>query len=334
MGNDWSINQHHGGNSLLSRSGCKLDAFDCNVDMDRQIEIIDNLLATDPPDAMIVHSINDELVAPSIDKAWDAGVPSFCIDFGAATDNLVSFVEHWMDGPAGSVVLGELFVEIAERENKEIHIYEVRSNDAVASFRARYKGFHSAVDQCPLITVTLSPECFYDEEAAASFVIDAFTADPEMNGLFVQGGGAAGSIEGLRAIGRLVQPDDPNHVMVFTNDCDKVVVQAMDDGFVTAVGTHFSYDLVDVVIKQMFTYAILGQPVASHVWVPMKAVTPDTIDTKEGLILGAPIGPRMPREQWDYWPVLDTTEGVFDLSNNPVPLPTPTVELRKQYQGY
>ena len=42
----------------------------------------------------------------------------------------------------------------------------------------------------------------------------------------------------------------------------------------------------------------------------MKVITRDNIDTKEGLVFGAPVYPRMPMGKWDEWPVLNTKKGV------------------------
>ena len=146
------------------------------------------------------------------------------------------------------------------------------------------------------------------------------------------------AIEGLKALGRLVPPGDPDHVITAFNDCDTLTVETLDAGNLDAFGTHQSWDLCDVVVKLAFTHTILGQPVPGKIDVPMKVITRDNIDTEEGKVLGAPVYPRMPVGQWDLWPVLDTSLGVspglVGPDGNYVEIETPTKALRMELQGY
>ena len=155
-------------------------------------------------------------------------------------------------------------------------------------------------------------------------VMDAFTADPDLNALFAMAGGMAGTINGLQSIGRLLPVDHPDHILTCMNDVDTRIVEAMYEGQLDAFATHGCYDLCDVVVKLALTNIVLDQEVPDDVVVPMVLVTSDTIDTD--MLFGVTaVYSRMPAEQWDLWPDCDTTE---------IGIPTPTKEIRMQTKGY
>ncbi|GAH49863.1 unnamed protein product, partial [marine sediment metagenome] len=158
----------------------------------------------------------------------------------------------------------------------------------------------------------------------ASLVMDAFTAYPELNGVYVHGGGCTGAVEGLRSIGRLVLHGDPDHVYVVTNDCDSLLAKLLDDGLIDGFGSHGSWDLVDTATKLMFTYVILGEPVAPNVFIPITVVTADNIGTARQL--GGPAGyPWWMPADYDLWPVLDAWNyPIYDLEYNLIQVKTPT----------
>jgi ABC-type sugar transport system substrate-binding protein len=176
---------------------------------------------------------------------------------------------------------------------------------AVDSSTLRHEGFHRAVDARPdLITVMESGDGGWNSvEIASSYIMDAFTAHPELNGTFQHGGGNAGSIEGLRAIDRLVPIGDPDHVYISTNDADTSGVLEMDNGFVDAFAQHGGWYVSDATVQVVLTNLCLGHPVPRYVNLPMFVVTPDNIDTT--YFFGAnPAYPRMPKD-YDLWPILD-----------------------------
>jgi ABC-type sugar transport system substrate-binding protein len=243
----------------------------------------------------------------------DAGIPVI-VQGVYLYGEKVSYIGRQWEGPGGSDVVGQYMVDFAERENKELHILQVWGLRSVEIEQEKYQGFRKPIDQCSLCTVIETIDCEFSDELAASIVMDAFSVHPELNALYVHGGGGTGAIEGLRSIGRLLPPDDPKHVLTALNDCDTVTVEALDEGKLDAFGTHGPWDLADVAVQVMLHHVVLGQPVPQEINIPMIIVTADNIDTAR--VLGGPAAyPRMPTAQWDLWPVLDASEFGIQIPN-------------------
>ena len=309
------VNNMH---SLIDRAGGEWFTFDPAYDAQKQIAWVEDVIAVRKPDAILMQPINEALLAPSVDKAAAAGIPTFSWDFDTFSDYTVSTIWDHFRGDFGSNLLGEYFIELAEKNNQQINVFEIWGDMSVDSSHARHEGFHSAVDGHPLITVMESGDLGWTSvELASSYVMDAFTAHPELNGTYQHGGGNAGSIEGLRAIDRLLPLGDPNHVYISTNDSDTSGVIEMDKGFVDAFANHGGWHISDVTPKIAFTYVVLGQPVPRFVNLPIFVVTPETLN--DVYFFGALAAyPRMPEDP-DLWPVLDYS---------PIGIETPTSDMK------
>jgi len=312
LGVDFMINAEGIVESLIRRSGADYISFDPRMDAQKQIDYVEDLIAVKHPDAIIMMPVDEHMLAPVCEKAMAAGIDVYVWGFDLITDvgkgKVTTVCRDWEHG--GSDLIGQYFVDYAKKSGEHLHMYELwglRSQDLC---QERHRGLHSVVDKCEMITVRESPDCQWSDEIAANLVMDAFTAHPELNALYCHGGGGTGAIEGLAAIGRLVPPGDPKHVLCAFNDCDTRTVEVLDAGKIDAFGTHQAWDLCDAAVKLAFWHTVLGKPVPGHVDIPMKVITRDNIDTVEGRVFGAPVYPRMPMGKWDEWPVLDTRKGV------------------------
>ena len=317
--------------SYCRRAGANYIMNDAIVDPNKQIAFLEDLVATERADAVLILAVNEAMLAPAVDKATVAGLPVFACNFDVTmyTPNVVAFVYNDFDGPTGTNLVGEFFVQKAEETGKPINIFEVWGDMTSQSSMDRHVGFHAAVDPCPLITVIESSNTQWSDELGGEFTRDAFTAHPELNGLFVHGGGCTGAVEALNSLGRLYPPDDPRHVIIAVNDVDTRVLDTMDAGNLDACGSHTGNELWELATLNMFNYVVLGQPVPKRTTVPMVVITPENVDT---VMLGGEYDlgrlaawPRLPANQFDSWPVLDGSK---------LGITTPTVEMRKQLLGY
>ena len=323
-GCDWLVHAEGLIRSYITRAGGDYIKFDPNLDVQKQIGFIEDLIAVKHPDALIIHAVDEAMMGPSIDQLAATGCPIFAWDLQIHSENVTCFVQHDFDGEAGSCVLGEHFVKIAEETGKEINIYEVWGVRAQDTCLDRHEGFNRPLEGHPLITVTESPDCEWSDEIANRLVMDAFTAHPELNGLYVQGGGSTGAVQALRGIGRLLPFDDPNHVVFCNNDCDTAIVEGMLEGSIDALGSHGPYDLCGTSVVTALLYVCCGASVPEYKDIPMVLVTYEDVDARS-LFRSAAAYPVMPAGQWDLWPVMDTSE---------IGIPFPTKELRMQLLGY
>ncbi|MCD6453507.1 MAG: sugar ABC transporter substrate-binding protein [Dehalococcoidales bacterium] len=327
---------------MLEGAGGTTTNFDCALDPLKQVSFLEDQLSLNQCDAIVLHAANEAMLSPVVDKALAQGVPTYNWDVVVDTDSAITRVVHDFGKPWGSAVVGQYFVDYAKRTGKHLVIYEVFQDHTVKTSLKRHQGFHLAVDKYPdLIDVIISPDTRGGDELSATYTQDALTAHPEINGVFVHDGGGTGTLEGIKAAGRLVPPDDPKHVICAFNDIDTAVIKAMDDGLLEATGTHTFYDLCDIVVKTTFNHLILGKAQPHDITSPMLLVTKDNLDTQT--LYGVhQAWPRMPAGEWDKWPIMDTSyEGMLSRGETPLicdgkdgGIDTPTTALRKELKGY
>jgi ABC-type sugar transport system substrate-binding protein len=309
--------------SLLQRAGGEVEYFDANFDAEVQMAYIEDLITVPGKmkDGIIINAVNEHALVPAVEAATAAGLPCFAYDIKIYTDDLIALV--WRDFTGvrgtGSDVVGQFFVDLAERENKQLNIYEVWGEMTMETAHARHEGFHKAVDGHPLITVTESPDTHWSADLSAQFIMDAFTANPELNAVYQHGAGCSGIMEGLRGIDRLYSIGEPDHVVVGTNDSDMSARELMEDGYLDAYLTHGGWHLMDGIVKQMLTYVCTGKTdlVEKEVLMPTFLVTYDNHETE--FFFGALSYPMMPANEWDKWPVLDMTS---------IGIETPTEDMK------
>jgi len=324
--------------SYIERAGGEAFTFDPNADVQKQIDFVDDVIAAKRADAIIIHAVNETMLAPVIDKAMANGIDCYPFDVAIYAANYVSYVHHDFDsdtGVDGSNVCGQYMVELAHRYDKPIYVFELWGDHAYDTSIERHNGFHAGIAGDPMVTVLESADFYWGEELAANLTMDAFTAYPELNGLFCHGGGVAGAIRGLDTIGRLLPFDDPQHVFVSNNDSDATVAAAMAAGTLDACTTHGRGDLADIMAKIALTHTVAGAPVLKDIPVPMLLITSDNFDTLQ--IWGWPDAyARFPQGKYDLWPPMNTE--VFGVScklyGPDFGVPYPNKEMRLEYAGY
>ena len=309
--------------SLITRAGGKYTFFDPGFNLEQQQNWVTDLITTVQPDAILIQSIDENGLARPADQAAAAGISVFPFGSDTYTDSVIATARTHPDGEAGANIVAEFFVQKAEAENNEIHIFEIWGPKSMAQLVERHTGFHRVVDGHPLITVLESTESFCTEEVTTDYTLDAFTAHPELNGIFHQCGGCTGVVPALAALDRLLPIDDPDHVLVATFEGNSILMDEMVKGNIDACASFGGWHQVDACVKLAFTSIVLGQPVPKVVDIPLFLLTGDTIKTEQ--MFGAVYWAAMPMNQWDLWPVLDTTS---------LGLETPTKAMRMQLKGY
>lgn len=317
MGIDVLVNWDGYLRSLVERAGGEFSNYDAEFKVENQIAWMEDIASLKTADAVILHPAQETMVIPAAELCVNAGIPVTVWDTLVPSNKMSGNVYHDFDGPEGCVLMGEWIVDYAERTGEQINIYDPWSSHAVQHCVDRQVGFKRAVEDHPLITMLEAGDTGASNDVCADWVMDAFTTHPELNALFFDGGGSEGGIEGLRAIDRLKPMGDPDHVILMINDMNRNTLKAMDDGYLDLLTSHSHMHMIDVPVKLIFTKLILGQPVPWNVPLPMVMVTTD--NWTELMLWGmTPVWPWLPEEQWDLWPVLDTSE---------IGLETPTKDM-------
>jgi ABC-type sugar transport system substrate-binding protein len=309
---------------LCRRSGASYVLDDPGVDVANQIAFIENQIPQDP-DWLMVMPLNEQLVVPACEKAAAAGIPYFAVDLAVNSDTVTSYIYHDFDSDKtpGTDLLGEYLVGEAEKNNRKINVFEIWGDRSTDRAHSASEGMHKIIDQHELVEITqLSPDTMWSDELTAQFVMDAFTAHPELNSCFLLGGGGLGALEGLETIGRIKPYGDPEFVWVVDCNGASDISIGIEEGERAALITHGSRDLTDILMKQAFLFNVIGSPVVQYQIVPMLLVTQENYKTAKEY--GGPAAYHLV-EGFEVWPVLNSEN---------IGVPTPTLQMRMDLQGY
>jgi len=333
----------------FEQAGMEYSLFDSEFNADKQVAYLEDLAAVNPPDIAVHHPVNELAAVAAVDNLAAKGVLNYNFDLPLYTDSVISYVHHWFEGPAaagGGGLCGEKWVEIADATNEPITILEIWCLRAAFWSQQRHAAVANYVKDHPLITVIESVDGGGSEEVASEIVIDTLTAHPEVTGIFMQCGGQAGVISGLRAIDRLKPIGDPQHVTMVTFEGALPVMMEMEKGNIDYVMTHGPWDVCDTMNKVVLWNAVCGVDMPKNIGVPMYLLSAETLNNPNNFMYGALYWTQMPPAQWEKWPVLDTeTPGSLVLLPENLrdyyygdytrwELRAPSIEDRKENAGY
>jgi len=293
--------------SLVERAGGRISSYDSDLDVHTEIASLQDLM-TRGVDSIIINPVDTAASVPMIEQVYDAGIPIFDFDMIAQTEKLTGLSTH--DQFEMGVIAGDWVVNLVESTGEPLIVYEIWGVMQHEGCIRRHNGFHSVVDGHELITVVESPNTNFQAVEAMHAVTDAFSAHPEYGAIMSQGGMGEGYMEALRGVNRLYEIGHPEHVLVFNMNEDPEAYKYMTEGYMDACCTHGSWIEVDIAVKQMFTYVILGQPVPRKIWIPVRFLSAEDIAWQPY------IDGKMRGVDYDLWPVLPT----------PGLIPTPTKE--------
>ena len=190
--------------------------------------------------------------------------------------------------------------------------------------KLRNVGFHKAIDPVTWITVIETKDTNWAEEQTATITADTIMAHPEVVALFHHGCGGQGMVPGLESINMLLPLDDPDHIIIASNDAENAMWDNVLAGRADTFSTHGMVEPSDICFQVAVTNVVLGQPVEKFYQCPFLMVDASNINSVQ--IGGVPPSCGMPRGRWDLWVPL-----------NPLPeygFPQPSLALRMQYMGY
>jgi ABC-type sugar transport system substrate-binding protein len=303
--------------NFFERSGAVCNLYDANLDVQRQIGIMEDLIAQGV-DAIIVHAVDSAAIAPFYDEAAAAGIPCFSVDFIVPSDHEVSCATH--DQVAMGRARGEELVRIAEETNTPITVYELHGILGSEGENRRHEGLVEGIDNNPLITHLESPGTDWQDDVAFNALMDTLPAHPEINAISANGQLVSGMKEALNALGMLKNRGEPGHIICQTDDEGELAVQAIKDGWFDDCTAHSPAEEVDACVMNVLTYVCVGQSVPQLVLFNSQLFNVDNLDQPR---FGAPalwgnMGEY--QRQWQYWPFLDIPAeyGVI----------TPTVDMK------
>ena len=291
------------GHSLIERAGGEATTLNADFSLEAQIAQIEDMIVMGQ-EGFFVNPIASDALAPVVDKAWDAGLPCFVYDAPIYSENVVSYVTH--NNFTMGEVAAQALADYARDHDMQLHVYELWGPFADEGCQDRHRGYQSVAEASPWIRETIeSPDTQFDPDFGMSAIIDAFSANPELNAVFAHAMMASAYTEAMRELDRLHKREEPGFVP-FVQACggDYYAYESMMDGYVLGNSEHSFYHQVDLLVKCMFSYVCCGQPVPEEVVIPSRLITTQNVDD---LLYGEPTDYlNMLNYEPDYnkWPIL------------------------------
>lgn len=222
---EYQVAMVEGMKKRAEEAGINLNVIDGKGDPNLQVtQALDAV--TKQPDAMVINPIDATLLVAGVKRANEAGIPVFIMENAPPEGEYIGFVDF--DNEAGGAMGADALAKLIGGKGV---VLETRGSVGSAQAQARHKGFNDRIAEAyPDIEVrSLNTEWVADN--AYKMVLDAFTRDPSINGVFSHNDEMVrGIVSALRQIGRLKEPGEEGYVAVVGLDGTPLALDRIREG--------------------------------------------------------------------------------------------------------
>jgi erythritol transport system substrate-binding protein len=241
-----------GAQAKAEELGYKAAIYSHDDDANKQNDLVDSAIAQKAA-AIVLDNAGADATVAAVQKAKDAGIPSFLIDreinaTGVAVAQIVS------NNYQGATLVAESFVEaLGEKGN----FVELVGKESDTNAGVRSKGFHDVIDQYPDMKMVAQQSANWSQTEAFSKMESILQANPDIQGV-ISGNDtmAMGAMAAIEAAGR-------KDIIIAGFDGSNDVRDAIIAGKIHATGlqpafrqAQYAVELADKFLKEGKT----GQP--------------------------------------------------------------------------
>lgn len=278
LNNPFFVRMHQGARDAAEEAGIELlvQAPDREIDVERQMQIVENLLQTGIQVLCITPSGSREIL-PAIQKANAAGVPVLVVDTRlddeAAKEMGVEYVAFiGSDNYEGGRLAGQYFVR-RFHEPAQVAVLEGIPGHETAD--SRKNGFLDAVQGVTNIQVAVSQTANSERDQGFNVMQNMLQTYPGLRGLF-----ACNDMMALGAVEAIAAANKTNQVAVIGFDAVPEARDAIREGRMAASVAQFPDEMGKVAI-QTAAAILAGQPVDKNIPVHIELITKENVDTVE-----------------------------------------------------
>lgn len=222
----------YGAESIFKDMQCQYEILNPENDLQKQVKMIDDIIAKGDADAIIINPVDSEGISASVEKCNEAGIPVFGIDRWP-TSGKVEFGcggEWYGHGALATDYMVELLKKKYNGEAKG-NVVALISGMNINSMRDRVFALRDIMKNYPDIKVDekileFKPEVF------AKTLQDVLTADSTIDAIWNHADYFGPSyVSMMIEIGKLYKADDPNHIILVSMDGTDFGLQAVKDGY-------------------------------------------------------------------------------------------------------
>ena len=158
--------------------GYEVKCFSHDDDAAKQLELFEAAV-TDKAAAIICDNAGADASIEAIQKAYDAGIPTFLIDreinqTGLAVSQIVA------DNAQGAAAIAEVWVDAMEYEGKYAELLGLESD---TNCHVRSENYHSVIDEYPDLEMVAQQSANWDQTEAYEKTEAILQANPEITGI-------------------------------------------------------------------------------------------------------------------------------------------------------
>jgi ribose transport system substrate-binding protein len=222
---EYQVAMVEGMKKRAEEAGIVLNVIDGKGDPNLQVtQALDAV--TKQPDAIVINPIDATLLVAGVKRANEAGIPVFIMENAPPEGDYIGFVDF--DNVAGGALGAEALGALIGGDGV---VLETQGSVGSAQARARAQGFNDTMAaEFPDVEVrSLNTE--WNADNANKMVLDAFTQDPNIVGVFSHNDEMVrGIVSALRQIGKLVPPGEPGHVAIVGLDGTPLALDRIRSG--------------------------------------------------------------------------------------------------------
>lgn len=217
-------------------NGIEIVVTDAKNTADTQMQNIEDLITKDV-DAIVMCPVDSSAAAAAVQKAVDAGIPVVSFDRNVAGDLLSGLAES--NNVAHGAAAADLLLEQAQAAGLtagDLVVLELLGAQATTAGLERHQGFSERAAELGINIVASLPTEFKNE-LAYNCVLDAFSANPDINAIYIPSDNAcyAGTESALSQLGKLLPVGEDGHIMIVSVDGGPLGLEGIRNGYVDAI---------------------------------------------------------------------------------------------------
>ncbi|MCC8180701.1 MAG: D-ribose ABC transporter substrate-binding protein [Planctomycetes bacterium] len=227
--------------------GYAVQSYSHDDDASRQSNYVDTAIANKAA-ALIIDNAGADVTIAAVQKAKDAGIPSFLIDreinaTGVAAAQIVA------NNYQGVQLVAEYFVELMDEEGEYVE-FVGRESDTNAGVRSR--SYHDVIDQYPDLKMVARQSANWSQPEAFSKMESILQANPNIKGVICGNDTMAmGAMAALKAAGK-------GNVIVVGFDGSNDVRDSIIAGDIKATGLQPAARIAAMAVEQADQYIRTG----------------------------------------------------------------------------
>ena len=222
---EYQVAMVEGVKKRAEEAGIILNVIDGKGDPNLQVtQVLDAV--TKQPDALLINPVDATLLVAGVKRANEAKIPVFIMENAPPEGEYLGFVDF--DNEAGGAMGADALASMIGGEGA---VLETRGSVGSAQAQARHKGFTEQMAEAHANVKVQSLNTEWVADNAYKMVLDAFTQNPDIKGVFSHNDEMIrGIVSALRQIGKLVPPGEPGHVVVIGLDGTPLALDRIREG--------------------------------------------------------------------------------------------------------